>query len=241
MNQASLTTLRDVFLSCRNLDASLAERLEMYSRAVRELLPSYADAVERLISHLTKIGAGANAPRAGEPMPAFVLPDQEGRLISLANILERGPAAITFHRGHWCPWCRISMSTLAKVQDEMTEAGGQIEAIMPEQQRFAAEFKREAASPFKVLTDLDNGYALLLNLAIWVGPDLERLLTSHGRRLPDYQGNDSWTLPIPATFVLGQDGVVRARFVDPDFRRRMTVDDLVGALRAAARGRPAGG
>jgi peroxiredoxin len=235
MNQTPLTALRDVFLSCRELDASLAERLETYSRAVRELLPAYAAAVERLVGRLTEIGVGANAPQPGEPMPPFVLPDQEGRLVSLASILEHGPAAITFHRGHWCPWCRISMWTLAKVQDHIAEAGGQIVAIMPERQRFAAAFKREAASPFKVLTDLDNGYALLLNLAIWVGPDLERLLTSCGRRLPDYQGNDSWTLPIPATFVVDQEGIVRARFVDPDFRRRMTVDDLIGALRATRR------
>jgi peroxiredoxin len=240
MNQAPLTALRDAFLSCRDLDASLAERLETYSRAVRELLPSYADAVERLISHLTEIGAGLSAPQPGEPMPPFVLQDQEGRLVSLASILERGPAAITFHRGHWCPWCRISMGALAKVQGEIAEAGGQIVAIVPERQRFASEFKRETASPFTVLSDLDNGYALLLNLVIWVGPDLERLLTSYGRRLPDYQGNDSWTLPIPATFVVDQEGIVRTRFVDPDFRRRMTVHDLIGALRVA-RGQPAGG
>jgi peroxiredoxin len=240
MNQAPLTALRDVFLNCRDLDASLAERLETYSRAVRELLPSYADAVEQLVSHLNVIGAGSNAPQTGEPMPPFVLPDQEGRLVSLANVLERGPAAITFHRGHWCPWCRINANTLASVQDEITEAGGQVVAIMPDRQRFAAEFKREAASPFMVLTDLDNGYALLLNLAIWVGPDLERMLTSYERRLPDYQGNDSWTLPIPATFVVDQEGIVRTRFVDPDFRRRMTIDDLIGAL-CVARGQPAGG
>ena len=240
MNQAPLTALRDVFLRCRDLDASLAERLEMYSHAVRELLPSYDDAVEQLVGHLSKIDAGSNAPQPGEPMPSFVLPDEQGRLVSLASVLERGPAAITFHRGHWCPWCRINANTLASIQDKITEAGGQVVAIMPDQQHFAAEFKREAASPFMVLTDLDNGYALLLNLAIWVGPDLERLLTSYGRRLPDYQGNDSWTLPIPATFVVDQEGIVRTRFVDPDFRRRMTVHDLIGALRVA-RGQPAGG
>jgi peroxiredoxin len=98
---------------------------------------------------------------------------------------------------------------------------------------FAIEFKREASSPFPVLIDMDNGYALSLYLAIWIGPDLERLLTSYGRVLPDYQANDSWTLPIPATFVVGRDGFIRARFIDPDFRRRMTVEELIDALKAA--------
>ena len=79
---------------------------------------------------------------------------------------------------------------------------------------------------------MDNGYALSLNLVIWIGPNLERLLISYGRVLPDYHGNDSWT-PIPAPFVVGRDGFIRARFIDPDFRRRMTVEELLDALKVA--------
>ena len=94
-------------------------------------------------------------------------------------------------------------------------------AIMPEQQKFAGEFKASTQYPFPVLTDVDNGYALSLNLAIWVGPDLERLLSSFGRSLPDYQGNDAWMLPIPAAFVVAKNGscvcaVRRPRFSSPD-------------------------
>src|SRR5262249_2201070 len=140
---------------------------------------------------------------------------------------------ITFHRGHWCPWCRISGRALAQVHSEIVDIGARVVAIMPERQKFAAEFKSEAGSPFPVFTDLDHGYALSLNLAIWIGPDLERLLSSFGRVLPDYHGNECWTLPIPATFVVGRDGRVAARFVDPDFRRRMSVEELIAALRAA--------
>ena len=58
-------------------------------------------------------------------------------------------------------------------------------------------------------------------------------LTAIGRTLPDYQGNDTWMLPIPATFVVGRDGLVKARFVDPDFRRRMAVEELIAALKQA--------
>ena len=166
-------------------------------------------------------------------MPPFVLPDESGCLVSLEQSIERGPIAVMFHRGHWCPWCRISIHALVRVYSKIAEANGQVICIMPERQPFAIEFKREASSPFPVLIDMDNGYALLLNLAIWIGPDLKRLLTSYGRVLPDYQGNDAWTLPIPATFVVGRDGLVRARFTDPDFRRRMTVEELIDALKGA--------
>ena len=166
-------------------------------------------------------------------MPPFILPDENGCLVSLEQSIERGPIAVMFHRGHWCPWCRISIHALANVHDVIVGDGAQIVAIIPERQPFAIEFKREASSPFPVLIDMDNGYALSLNLAVWIGPDLERLLTSYGRTLPDYQGNDSWMLPIPATFVVGRDGIIRARFIDPDFRRRMTVEELLDALKAA--------
>ncbi|MGO9698622.1 MAG: peroxiredoxin-like family protein [Xanthobacteraceae bacterium] len=231
MSSTSLSTLREVFVKCREMDGSLGERLELYSQAVRDLIPSYAEAVDGLIDRLHSSGAGAGAPRPGELMPPFVLPDETGRLASLEEFLANGPVAITFHRGHWCPWCRISINALVRVHDQIAEAGGQVVAIMPDRQRFAAEFKRDAQSPFPVLTDMDNGYALSLNLAIWLGPDLERLLSSYGRVLPEYHGNDAWTLPIPATFIVGQDGIIRKRFVDPDFRQRMAVEQLIDALR----------
>jgi len=96
------------------------------------------------------------------------------------------------------------------------------------------EFKSRAQSPFPILTDLDNGYALSLNLAIWIGTELKRLLSSYGLSLPDYQDNEAWLLPIPATFVVGRDGRVKARFIDPDFRKRASIEDLTQALKSAA-------
>jgi len=233
MTSASLTALRDVFQHCRDMNASLQERLDTYSRAVRQIIPPYAHAVEVLIHRLMDSGAGSGAPRIGDAMPPFILPDENGCLVSLQQLIERGPIAVMFHRGHWCPWCRISIHALVRVHNKIAEAKGQVICIMPDRLPFAIEFKREASSPFPVLIDMNNGYALSLNLAIWIGPDLERLLTSYGRTLPDYQGNDSWILPIPATFVVGRDGIIRARFIDPDFRRRMTVEELLDALKAA--------
>jgi peroxiredoxin len=227
------SALAEIFAQCRDMDASLAERLATYSDAISKYLPSYAQAVNQLVTRLAKSGAGESAPKPGEPMPPFLLPDETGRLISLESLLARGPLAITFHRGHWCPWCRISIRALVRVQHEIEAAGGHVVAIMPETQRFAAEFKSDAKSPFPVLTDIDNGYALSLNLAIWLGAELSMELASLGRSLPDYQGNDAWMLPIPATFVVGRDGDVKARFVDPDFRRRMAVEELVAALKSA--------
>jgi peroxiredoxin len=103
---------------------------------------------------------------------------------------------------------------------------------MPELQAFTEKFKSDSGAPFPVLTDLDNGYALSLNLAIWLGTEIQRLLSYQD--MQSFQGNDGWMLPIPATFVVGRDGVVKARFLDPDFRKRMEIDDLIAALKSAS-------
>jgi peroxiredoxin len=95
---------------------------------------------------------------------------------------------------------------------------------MPERQGFAAKFKTEGQVRYPVLTDIDNGYALSLNLAIWVGDEMQKILQ---------QGNNAWMLPIPATFVVAQDGIITARFIDPDYRKRMAIEDLLFALRSA--------
>jgi peroxiredoxin len=80
---------------------------------------------------------------------------------------------------------------------------------------------------------MDNGYALSLNLVIWVGTEMERMISAAGWDIPNYQGNTSWMLPIPATFVVDQNGRVKERFVDPDYRKRMTVESMLAALRSA--------
>jgi peroxiredoxin len=136
-----------------------------------------------------------------------------------------------FYRGHWCPYCRLNVWAVVQAMDRIRAVGGKVVAIMPETQAFAEKFKAEGAVPFPVLTDLDNGYALSLNLAIWLGAEIQQLLSYQD--MVSFQGNDGWVLPIPATFVVGRDGLVKARYVDPDFRKRMEIDDLIVALKSA--------
>jgi peroxiredoxin len=163
-------------------------------------------------------------------MPPFVLPDDAGQMVSLEELLDRGPVAVTFHRGHWCPYCRININALVEAHRELRASGGQIVAIMPDLQKFVAELKSESNVPFPILTDMDNGYALSLNLTIWVGAEVQKMM--EGRRdLPTFQGNSSWMLPIPATFVVGRDGLIRARFIDPNYRNRMMISDMLDAMR----------
>ncbi len=226
----SAQEIHQAFEHARNLDGSMDERLDAFAQAARQQNPAAAATVDRLVERLKANGAGDAAPKPGDAMPLFALPDERGSIVNLRDLLRSGPAVVTFHRGHWCPYCRISMNTLAKAHGEIIRRGAQMVAIVPDRQPFAAEMKADSNVRFPVLTDMDNGYAMSLNLAIWVGTEMEQFMKSIGRALPEYQGNDSWTLPIPATFVVANDGRIKARFVDPDYRHRMAVDDLLAAL-----------
>ena len=234
LSPANAERLRLAFQQCRDMEGTLAEQLTAYAAAGREIFPAYSEAVDRLVARICENGGGENAPRPGDILPTFMLPDENGRLVSLTSLLAQGPVAVMFFRGHWCPYCRLNVRAVIAAQDRIKALGAQTIAIMPETQEFTGKFKTDSGAPFPVLTDLDNGYALSLNLAIWLGSEIQRLLSYQD--LANFHGNDGWVLPIPATFVVGQDGVVKARFVDPDFRRRMEIEDLLAALQSAARG-----
>jgi len=231
-NNRPRESIEDAFRRIRSTDASLDEQLQTFSDSVRQRSPDFADAIDRLVTRLQQNGAGAAAPRPGEPMPPFILPDETGHLVSLEDLITEGPVAVTFHRGHWCPYCRININALAQAHQKVSKEGAQIVAIMPDRQQFSSELKIKGQLPFPILTDMDNGYALSLNLAIWLGDEMRKMMMDRRQDVSAYQGNDSWMLPIPATFVVGQDGRIKARFVDPDYRKRMAIDDLLAAIRA---------
>ena len=234
MTESKLTDLlEDAFVRCRNLEVPLADRLQAFANEVRGLGPHFQAAIDALVNRLAQSNAGATAPKVGEPMPAFLLSDEQGRLVRLEDFLREGPVALAFNRGHWCPYCRINIDALARAEEEVGAEHRHIVAIVPDRQKFAMWLKSDAKAPFPILTDMDNGYAMTLGLAIYVGEELKQMMVSSGWDPAVSQGTDNWMLPIPATFIVGTDGTVRGRFVDPDYRTRMAIEDMVAALRSA--------
>jgi peroxiredoxin len=219
------------FQHSRALDAPLNLRMQVIADAVRELSSKFADAVDAFVTRLKLANAGAGAPGPGDRMPSFLLPDDQGRLVTLEELLHAGPLVIAFHRGHWCPYCRLNAFALAQSEPQLAPA--RLVAITPELQKHAAVLKAEAGARFPILSDMDNGYALSLNLAIWVDDQMAALIDAAGWNIPTYNGADSWVLPIPATFVVRSDGMIVARDIDPDYRRRMDLDEVRAAVQRA--------
>ena len=225
--------LEDATDRSRDMNVPLGERLKAVADEVRRLSPEFADIVDRMVARLVANNVGQSAPKPGEPMPDFILPDEGGRLVRLTDLLDKGPVVVSFHRGHWCPYCRLNADGLAKIAPEVGSLGAQIVAISPEKGRYGAELKSYAKAPFPVLADINNGYALELNLLFWVGDEKRKAMEAGGFDIVPYQGNETWMLPIPATFIVGRDGVVKARYIDPDYRKRMDLNELLAALKSA--------
>ena len=215
---------------CRNMDAPLAVRLQAFAEDVAALAPDFTEIVERMVSRLRTAEVGQSAPRRGEPMPPFLLPDQSGRFVSLDNLLAKGTVVLSFNRGGWCPYCRINADALAQLSPKVAAQGAQIVAITPDLSQFNAELQADAKADFPILTDLDNGYALEVNVAFKVPEEKRIAMTAAGWDISRSQSNDAWVLPIPATFVIDCDGIVLERFIDPDYRKRATHEAILAAL-----------
>ncbi|MCB1539800.1 MAG: AhpC/TSA family protein [Hyphomicrobiales bacterium] len=224
------STLPEALADILAQDMTMGQALAAYAGELERLNPAVAMTYEALVERLRAAETGAQAPAIGDRLPTFTLPDQDGRLRTLADFTAIGPTLVSVNRGHWCPFCRIELDLLAKAYAELRRHGATALSIMPERQAFT-KIVGQRGVPFPVLSDIDGAYALELGLCFYIGDDLMRLFKRMGHQMPVFQGNESWFLPIPATFVLDGEGRIVDRMIDPDFRlNRMAVDRILAAL-----------
>jgi peroxiredoxin len=210
----------------------LQNKLSAYREKSRQLRPDFARAYDDLVNRLTALDRGEVGPKAGEPMPPFALPAETGRIVSLTSMLQSGPVVISINRGHWCPYCKMELRSLAAIHDRIKALGAQVVSIMPDTASFTGDYVSQNELPFPVLSDVDLGYCLSLGLIFWVGAEIRRLYEEAGVEIEKYHGNQSHFLPMAAKFVVGRDGLVKARQVNIEFRERMEPEAILAALEA---------
>jgi peroxiredoxin len=230
------TKLAEAFDEICMMDGPLNARLAAYAGKLRELNFPFAEAYDDLVARLYAGEVGREAPKVGEVMPAFILPSRAGAALSLDDLIAGGPLVISFNRGHWCPFCKIYLRGIASFHEQIAAHGARVVSIMPDRQQFLDEARTATHNTLDILTDIDNGYALSLGLVMWLGDTLKDLMRGRGYHLEAFHGSDGWFVPVPATFVVGPDQRVAARFVDPDFRKRVEIDDILTALRTTRGG-----
>ena len=213
-------------------NASLSSRLSEYRKDSGNRRPDFARAYDELVERLNVIDRGQVGPRLGELMPRFDLPDHNGRLISLSSLLRTGPVVISLNRGHWCPYCKLELRSLAANNNEIEQLGARVISIMPDSARFTDDYIVQNDLPFPILSDIDLGYSLSLGLIFWVGTEIQQLYREAGVELEKYHGNRGYFLPMAAKFIVGRDGLVKARQVNLEFRERIEPEAIIATLRA---------
>ena len=217
----------DRFDSIYSSDGSLNEKLKQYSYKLKIDRPRVFKAYTNMVDRLQAAGAGGGVPKVGEKLPEFLLPDHQGNLISSKELLEKGPLVISFNRGYWCSYCRFELLSLAELYPEIKKSGGEIISIMPDRAVSIQKIIKKNQLPYPILSDIDNGYALACGLMVSLGQELRKLFVELGTDLPKVHGNEGWFVPIPANFILDQEGVIGACFVDADFRHRMAPAEIL--------------
>ena len=208
---------------------SLGEKLDEQWRRTRsgEVLQGY----EVLVAQLAANGMTEASLKAGDHIPEFALPSVEGRLVSSAELLGRGSLVLSFFRGGWCPYCALELGALQEALPEIEARGAGAAAITPDTGAAFAAVKRDNRLDFDVLSDVDYGLALLFGIVFKVPDAIRDLYLRLSIDLGARHGNRyAWLLPIPATYIVDRQGMIRYANVDPDFRRRMEPSEIVKVL-----------
>jgi peroxiredoxin len=194
-----------------------AERVALYEAKVEELRAAFPI---------------ADVLAIGEQAPDFVLPNASGQMVALSEVLREGHAVVVFYRGGWCPYCNIQLKAYQRLLPQLAQLGANLIAISPQLPDGSLSTAERNALDFAVLSDAGNGAARSFGLVYSLPEELRQALRSVDKALPGINGDDSWELPVPATFVIAKDGRTVFSHVDIDYRSRCEPDVILSALRS---------
>lgn len=197
--------------------------------------PAWDAAYQQILNTLDRDAFLEQIIAQGAAFPDFVLPSAEGRLVSLAEQLARGPVILSFFRGAWCPFCRLMLAAFALALPEIEAEGARVLALTPETGDLPLNMKAYHHAAFEVLSDVDFGVGLAAGVVFKIPPLYRERLEAAKLVFPQRHGNAAWCLPVPATFIIAQDGTIAWRFVDVDFSHRPVPPDIIAALRRLER------
>lgn len=185
-------------------------------------------ATEKLVNS----GIGNSCLQSGDKIPNFSLPDAYGRSVSIRSYLEKGPVVISFYRGAWCTFCNLELKALQERLDDIRQAGAELIAITPQKPDSTRETLQELEINYPILTDKGNQVAHEFGLVFQVDESLKPIYEDFlALDLPGENGDDSYQLPVTATYVIDQEGVIAACFTDPNFTNRMEPEKIIESVK----------
>lgn len=214
---------------------SLTSELAAFRGAFMGAAPvEVRDAMARADLELAASGITERALKAGDLAPDFALSGVDGRTIRLSALLRDGPVVVSFYRGGWCPYCNLELRALQSVRLQVQALGAQLVAISPQTPDESLSTAEKNALAFPVLSDVGSHAARSFGIAFDLADELRPIYARFGHALPDRNGDDSWVLPIPATYVIAKGGRIVLAYVDTDYRNRLDPTEVVQALQSLA-------
>jgi peroxiredoxin len=213
------------------MTTSLQQQIDQAMKEGQRSVP--ADQLEpfmRPIQQLISSSAASKARKVGEVAPDFTLSDALGRMVTLSDLLQQGPVVLTFYRGAWCPICNLELHAYQQALPHFQALGATVIAISPQKPDHSLSVAEKHALAFAVLSDINNRVARQYGLVFELMEDVRTAHQQLGADLPAYNGDTSWELPIPGTFLIDQAGIVRLAFVDPDFTHRLDPSLIIARL-----------
>ena len=189
----------------------------------------------RIKSGVDEVTTSGLAPGlgVGDTAPDFTLDDAVGNPVALGDLVATGPVVVTFYRGEWCPYCNLQLRALQEALPEIVATGATLVAISPQAPDRALMMTEKHELAFAVLSDLDQSVSEAYKVRFDVTGELEDLQVNVFHNDPAEQNADGRrSLPVPSTFVIDRDGIVRFASVDADWRVRVEPADVVAALQA---------
>jgi peroxiredoxin len=211
---------------------SLQDKLDAFKADFegKKAPPEVVAVMHKATADLTASGQAARTLRVGARAPIFALPNAHGELVRSADLLARGPLVVTFYRGIWCPYCNMDLQAIEAAAEEIRALGASLVAISPQTAPNRRKSERENALSFPILSDHGNSVANEFGLRFRLPDDLIAVYKGFGNDLTVGNGEDSWTLPMPARYVIGTDGVIAYAEVNPDYTRRPDPSELLPVL-----------
>jgi peroxiredoxin len=210
---------------------SLQDQLDEITANTRHLVQAERLAVsERAVEELFATGIEERILPVGALAPSFTLRDSNGRLLRSDDLLALGPLVVKFFRGRWCPYCMTELETWRDLYGRLRERGALMLAIGPQTERQSDFMVGHHGLPFPVLSDPGNKVAEQFGLT-YIIPEYHR---SYYRsilvNIPFVNGDESWRLPLPATYLIARHGRVVFAEAHADFRVRPEPEEVLGLI-----------
>ena len=212
---------------------SLEQELAAFKAEFSRTAPAGRAALyEAKIEQLRADFALASAVGVDEAAPDFALPNAVGKSIVLKQLLRSGPVILTFYRGGWCPYCNIQLRAYQSVLPQISASGARLVAISPQLPDNSLDTVNKNALTFDVLSDVRNEVARSYGLVYSLPEEIRAALRSNNKALPSINGDDSWELPVRATYVVARDQHVALAYIEVDYWKRLEPSALLTCLKS---------